>query len=167
MKPLLIVLACLLVLLGLRLGMDPLSAGAPGKSPEAAAYKYVYIHDSCAPWDGAAIRILLQTKPFPPEKPHVYPVNAYPSYILNVWPDDPELRSGRWLPLEGGSNSDRHGMASWCPKKEQCQHAEGKVRLFKLTRDYIEGEASLQTPDGKTILLPFKGIIRATMQMCG
>lgn len=143
---------------------------APNQKTKApVTFPHSYGYHTCAPWDGSALEIHLQSTPVLKAKNKGLPPEQYPYYSLNIWLDDALWSTHQWQDLLGGSNTTMHGMMSYCAKKMGCVYREGKARILKMTPTEVEGEVKVLPEDksGKTITLPFKAPIYPNQVLCG
>ncbi|MDB5095686.1 MAG: hypothetical protein JWM80_107 [Cyanobacteria bacterium RYN_339] len=130
-------------------------------------FRYAYAHPHCAPWDGAATRIVIQDVPYKVPGPDKLPVEHFPQYSVALWTGHPEV--GRWI--EVGPDFAKHGggSISVCPAQGKCDWRSGRVRITKLTPDSMTGELRIDAPGhtGRDQVFTFTAPIIHLRMFCG
>lgn len=138
-----------------------------------ASYRYAYAHGDCAPWDGAAIRLVLRTAPLPTVAPGTLPPATYPMYTVSLWTGKPPV--GRWFPLPspsaGGGDGDLTGASSIIEYTavDKLKNHKGRLRLDAHTSTHLQGELRITLPDGtgRELVFPFDAPILEYRTLCG
>jgi hypothetical protein len=145
------------------------AAGCDSPSPEAAVpppppgFPYASAAPDCAPWDGAAISILLAAEPGsdtagiaetvrPLLRVAIYPRDTGVTGRTYRWPADPQVAAG--LRCEGG---------------DSCEVSDGgEVTLLPAPGDTLfEGSVRLHFADGATISGGFRATWHPRRILCG
>lgn len=136
-------------------------ASSPAPQPDAA-YKYAYAYHTCAPWDGAAIAIVLQKTAFRMPPAQQLPASTYPQLNITLWTGDPAV--GSWIDLPEIGNT---GYVGEFTGANQAVRGTGRVRLTRLTTDRIEGEADFRFKGQPEKMVRFSAPILKYSPMCG
>ena len=161
MKPLKLVTSTLTLML---LCTGASAAGAPRAQ---AGFGHAYAHRTCAPWDGAAIALTLQTDAFPAVAKGKLPPDHYPQIAVTLFTSRPP--TGRWLEFGEASSIEGGGSIRECPAQGQCRIRVGRIRLTKVTSDRLEGELRIQVPGnkGQEFVYPFSAPNLPYTEFCG
>jgi hypothetical protein len=158
---------CLLGVLILA-GFPVWAQAKPGRAE--AKFQHAYAHNSCAPWDGPAWRMVLQNEPVMPPKAS-QPVEKYPNYQISLWLSPVPVN--RWIQMDQASAQT--GNISWCPAKGKCESVEARVKITRKTEKLFEGELRRVLKDqhpgkantGRELVFPFKAPIYPFRMFCG
>lgn len=125
-------------------------------------FGYAYAHRDCAPWDGAAWRIVIQDKPVIMAV-KAYPKSTFPNYSIYLWLSD--LPSNKWLKLP----AEHKGNITWCSAPNTCEQKTGRVTLTQKSANRLDGELRMNLPDrtGREIVFPFQAQILDFSPFCG
>jgi hypothetical protein len=153
-----------------------LLAQAPGAdaSRPPATYRFAYAHDDCAPWDGAALRIVLQREPVAPvpkagPSPHgALPAPRYPHWSIALWQGDPPLNT--WIALPGEASTGMgSGHIAHATGPQASTARKGRVRIEALTPAVVRGELRVELEDGtgREEIFPFTAPRLKFVALCG
>jgi hypothetical protein len=146
-------------------GLSVMSLGVKTKAPRAqAGFRYAYAHADCAPWDGAAWRIVIQNDPVLPAQA-ARPVEKYPRYQISLWQSPVPIN--RWIQIDSAGADTGH--LSWCPAEGKCESLTGRVRITRLSEKRIEGELRQRLKDktGRELVFPFTAPVHPQRVLCG
>jgi hypothetical protein len=139
----------LLVLFGIPLAACASQADLPSEPPQGLGS--AWFHDDCAPWDGAAMTLLLGPQvaraPFQPGFPHLQ---------VSLYSNLSRFRAGTRVSFEVPGNQ---GFAQYCLNADTCNKATGVTLQFsKVEQDLMEGRLEVHFKDRG----PIRGSFRAT-----
>lgn len=128
--------------------------------PSELGFPLVYVHDDCAPWDGAALSLVLAHEPVTHRFDVPYPSLAVTSYRP---PSPPAGGSFEWR----GEAPDV-GHARWCDEPGECT-APVLVSVhfdrYQRSPDRLTGRLRIELEDGSVTAgrfeaerLPFRGL---------
>lgn len=128
--------------------------------PSELGFPLVYVHDDCAPWDGAALSLVLAHEPVTHRFDVPYPSLAVTSYRP---PSPPAGGSFEWR----GEAPDV-GHARWCDEPGECT-APVLVSVhfdrYQRSPDRLTGRLRIELEDGSVAAgrfeaerLPFRGL---------
>jgi hypothetical protein len=144
--------------------------GAAGPAASARAqerFRYAYAHADCAPWDGAALTIVLQDAPAVPAPGQGLPAPRYPRYAITLWTGAPPL--GRWIALPGEGPKQANGSLTESQAADRHAQRSGRVILHRRTGDRLEGElrVRLGESDPRERVFPFSAPLLRYQALCG
>lgn len=147
---------------GVALHFCGVALAAPQPTPNL--YQYSYTAPECAPWDGPAWMVILQTIPVT-EKSQNHPKASYPNIMVHVWSG--RLPMKRWLDLASPTN--KAGSITFCKSQGQCNIYPGWVKFYRQEPGYMEGDVKFQnsSPPGAPPEIHFKAPILQTTALCG
>jgi hypothetical protein len=128
-----------------------------------AAFQHAFATNTCAPWDGAATRIVLQQQPVKLSRnPDNGPKATYPNISIDLWLHQPPLN--QWISL-----SDNNGSESACSSQAACQTHKSRIRFSAFTQNIIKGELREALEDGtnRELVYPFKATVYPVRMFCG
>lgn len=134
------------------------SASEVGELPEP--FTHATAMEDCAPWDGAAVSVLLTTQPIDSS----WQVRL-PSLRLSIWRDLAAVENGVFTwPAD-----EQVGVASWCETENDCESARaGRVRFHGMAPDsLLTGEFDLSFAGRGQVKGGFKAAWRHHQMMCG
>lgn len=144
----------------------PAAAAKPGAARAQAGFSHAYAHDDCAPWDGRAMRIVIQDAPVAPTKG--LPAPRYPRYSIALWKPEPALR-GAWVTLPDDQGGMGAGHISYEAGPKRFEQVKGRVLIQERSATRIRGELRLALPDGtgRELVYPFSGPWIESRMPCG
>ena len=144
----------------------PLLACAPARSIPSDP-RPAYAHDSCAPWDGGAVRILLGEGI---DTARVFQSNPAPGLELAVYTGIENALGRKFrVDAEARTNDGTTGGARWCDEGGECVAlTEGVIRLERVTDDSsVVGSSVVTLPDGSRMRTRFAARWLSTPALCG
>ena len=148
-------LLCTLVVLGCTPGEELWSSSDTG-------FRFAYVHDDCAPWDGHALTIVLG------DEERESPFEAhYPSVRITSYRPPVQLAGGafQWA---GIAQDD--GYAIWCDSAEACLTASAvRVRFDRSqpSEDELAGQVHAEFEDGRILSGAFRAVRLTQLMLCG
>lgn len=131
--------------------------------PPPAGYPFASAAPDCAPWDGAAITILLGAEPG--SDTAGIPETARPLLRVSIYPRENGVtgRTYRWP-------ADPQAAAGFrCQSGDSCQTAsEGEITLLPAPGDTVfEGSLRMHFPDSSTLSGGFRATWHPRRMLCG
>ena len=164
-----------LLFIGLLLMSAALMFSCFAMKPSSNHFQYGYAANDCAPWDGPATSIVLQSKPFlPPLKPEKpvrpqpsgesLPRIVYPAYFIHLWKNPVP-----WLPFD---LKDDNGSLRYCESDRKCEIIQGSLRLTHQNSGHLSGTVTVDRTDPLTKVTTtthydFNVRKYANLQFCG
>lgn len=127
-----------------------------------AGFPHAYAHHSCAPWDGAAVAILLTPGPLEPGGDLD---RTIPHVEINIWKGVDRLAGTVWT----WPTTEQIGAVTRCSADTECEQAATAIVQFRSvdTTGLVEGDVEAAFPSG----VMTKGGFRATWwherMLCG
>ena len=106
------------------------------KPIEPIAHGTGILQHSCAPWDGAAITLRVQTTEA-----------EYPQIYANIWTDSLPKSFHYDINTNHGGNPDGIGVARFCNKTKECKPPRAARITFKEHEDVVHGKYEIETSD--------------------
>jgi len=130
--------------------------------PTNTGFPLAYLHDDCAPWDGAALTLVLSQHELDSRMDV-----SYPSLRITSW-RPPSSLSGTSFSWEGDAQSD--GYATLCDSADSCVTAT-RVRVdfdhAQDTADVFTGQVRVELEDGRVVTGPFAARRLGYPVLCG
>jgi len=130
--------------------------------PTDTGFALAYLHDDCAPWDGAALTLVLSQQELDSRM-----AVSYPSLRITSW-RPPSSLAGASFSWDGDAQSD--GYATLCESAESCVDATRvSVDFNRIQRlpDVVTGQVRVELEDGRIIGGPFAARRLGYPVLCG
>ena len=147
------------------LGATLCLACAPSEEPwdpSPTDFPLAYVHDDCAPWDGAALSIVLSYAEL--ESPFEA---LFPSVRVTSYRPPPKLAGGSF---EWTDVAPDLGYASWCESSEDCRAASAVRVRFDAAQplaDELAGQLHLEFEGGDVVSGAFNAVRLPHQLLCG
>jgi hypothetical protein len=138
--------------------------------PKAGAYSHAFAVHNCAPWDGPALNIVMQTRPVKlPIKATQAPAASFPHLKATLLLEHGQLVMRGWIPLNGMDSPSQNGALLWCKGTAQCQTVPARIRIERLTDQSIQGMVQLTAPvpSGLPARQSFRAPVSEFVALCG
>jgi hypothetical protein len=136
-------------------------------APASTAFRHAWAMSTCAPWDGSAWEVVLQTRPPGKASTGAEPPASYPRYVVLVWTGHPPL--GTWLAFPGKLNGNATGRIAYQAAAGRFDEVPGRIRFTAVREAGLTGELRLDGGSwwsgGRSI--PFDAPIIPQRVFCG
>jgi hypothetical protein len=130
--------------------------------PTDTGFPLAYLHDDCAPWDGAALTLVLSQHEIDSRLAVGYPNLRITSYR------PPSSLAGGSFSWEGDAQSD--GYATLCDSADSCASATRVSVDFDRAQgsgEVVTGQVRVELEDGRIVAGPFSARRLEYPMLCG